>query len=255
VTLSLLLLLLLAAWPAPTKLTPPALPALAPHAKRLKVVIDAGHGAPGNDGNHGCACQLESAFTLSAAHRLAEALRTTGRFEVLETRVGDARPTYQARIAQAVAFAPDAIVSLHSDARGTPEYFARDAGACRTRTDSPGVTVLWSGEGSAATVAARARLGRALSRRLGETGFPRYDGRDYAGLYTTDPEVPGCFVDARPEGKRVYFLRATEVPTVIIETHHALDPEEVARWAEPSTHEAFARAVAAGLLDPGIDGP
>jgi N-acetylmuramoyl-L-alanine amidase len=47
----------------------------------------------------------------------------------------------------------------------------------------------------------------------------------------------------------VYFLKASSVPTIIIETHHALDPVEVARWDELKTADAFALAVAQGLLD------
>jgi N-acetylmuramoyl-L-alanine amidase len=39
------------------------------------------------------------------------------------------------------------------------------------------------------------------------------------------------------------------MPSVIIETHHALDLEEVARWREERTLEAFAAAVTQGLVD------
>ena len=39
------------------------------------------------------------------------------------------------------------------------------------------------------------------------------------------------------------------VPTVIIETHHALDYEEVERWREMRTRNVFANAVTKGLLD------
>jgi N-acetylmuramoyl-L-alanine amidase len=40
---------------------------------------------------------------------------------------------------------------------------------------------------------------------------------------------------------------------VIIETHHALDFEEAERWKDPRTLEAFAAAVAQGLVD-GLSG-
>jgi N-acetylmuramoyl-L-alanine amidase len=60
---------------------------------------------------------------------------------------------------------------------------------------------------------------------------------------------PSGWIDKRPLKKRVYFLRASRTPTVIIETHHALDPDEVARWDEPRTREVFSAAVAASILD------
>ena len=37
-------------------------------------------------------------------------------------------------------------------------------------------------------------------------------------------------------------------PVIIVETHHALDPTEVARWHEDATHDAFAAAIASAAL-------
>jgi N-acetylmuramoyl-L-alanine amidase len=39
------------------------------------------------------------------------------------------------------------------------------------------------------------------------------------------------------------------MPSVIVETHHALDLEENARWLEPHTWDAFADTLAAALDD------
>ena len=80
-----------------------------------------------------------------------------------------------------------------------------------------------------------------------ESGFPAYSGADYRGLYRAD-DVPGCFIDIRPEKKSVWMLRASpSIPTVILETHHALDVEEVRRWTEPETVDAFVDALAVAL--------
>ncbi len=238
----------LGAWPLPDAgVTAPGLPA-APTAK-LKVVVDAGHGAKGNTGNSGVHCQWEADFTLHAARQLAKALEATGRFEVRLSRDGDA-PSYDARLEQAAAWKADAVVSLHSDARGEAYGWkvAADGGVCFRNDDEPGYSVLWSEDGAKDAVAARERLGRALSRRLAQAGFLAYHGYNYGGLYRADA-VAGGWVDLRPRKKSVYFLRAAKVPTVIVETHHALDAREVARWEEPATAEAFAAAVAAGVLD------
>jgi N-acetylmuramoyl-L-alanine amidase len=242
------LVVALGAWPAPdAKLAQLPLPPRS--GSKVRVFVDAGHGAPGNVGNHGCHCQLEADFTLRAARHLAKALLATGRFEVELSRDGDA-PAYDARLARAAAWKADAVVSLHSDSRGEAhlEPVGPDGG-CLRNDDAPGFSVLWSDEGSPKRVEERERLGRALSRRLHQAGFPEYSGVDYGGLYRQDSVEPGCWIDIRPPGKRVYFMRKATVPAVIIETHHALDSAEVARWDEAGTLDAFAAAVAAGVLD------
>lgn len=95
----------------------------------------------------------------------------------------------------------------------------------------------------------RARLGRAVGQRLRDAGFHAYEGTDCGGLYRQDEAEPSGWIDTRPMKKRVYFLRGSTIPTVIVETHHALDPEEVARWAETKTVDAFALAIAGAVLD------
>lgn len=243
----MLLALLLAAWPADAS-SLKTLPLPEGPARKVRVFVDAGHGAPGNVGNHGCFCQEEQAHTLDAAHRLATALSATGRFEVRESRLTAKGMKYGARIAAAVAWKADVIISLHSDARGTamPEQQA-DGGVCWRNPDAPGFAVLWSDEGPA--LAGRERLGRAVGARLREAGFLAYGGEDYGSLYRQDAVEPTGWIDTRPMKQRVYFLRGSQIPTVIVETHHALDVEEVARWSEPGTHAAFAAAIGAAVMD------
>ncbi len=246
-----LVALLLAAWPqADAPLVAPALPPFT-LSRRLKVVIDAGHGVTGNDGNTGCFCQQEKDATLDTARLLAEALTDTGLFQVRLARTGDG-PSYPARLEKAEAFSADAVISLHTDARGYATAWRPygDERACFHNESEPGFAVLYSEDGDAAMVSRRARLARALSARLQGAGFQGYDGIDYGGLYRPDGEEGGVFVDLRPKAKSVYFLRGSQkVPVVIVETHHALDRAEVLRWAEQRTHEVFASAVARALLD------
>lgn len=243
----LFVLLVAPPWPAPGARVE-ALP-VPPLASRIRIAVDAGHGAPGNTGNWGCHCQSEADETLVEAEVLARRLRWLG-FEVLETRTTLVGTRYQARIADIERFKPHLVVSLHTDARADawPAEVGADGGICWQNASDPGFSVLWSEEGSKRIVNRRAEWGRALSRELRAAGFRAYSGEDYGSLYKTDDEV-GCFIDQRPMRQRVYFLRATSVaPVVIIETHHALDPAEVARWKEPATHDAFAAAIASAAL-------
>lgn len=237
-----------APWPAAdAQLTVLPLP---PPASRIRIAVDAGHGAPGNTGNHGCHCQSEADETLVEARELADRLRRFG-FEVLETRTTPVGSRYPQRIAAIERFKPHLVVSLHTDARADawPHEVGPDGSICWGNASDPGFSVLWSDEGPRAIVKAREAWGRAVSRELRAAGFFPYSGEDYGSLYRTDAEA-ACFVDARPPKQRVYFLRATTVaPVVIIETHHALDANEVARWREAATHDAFAAAIASAAFE------
>ena len=100
-------------------------------------------------------------------------------------------------------------------------------------------------------LSARQRLARAISRRLIEAGFPPFAGLDAGGLYEADAEQPGAWLDRHADHQRIKMLRRPTVPLVIIETHQAMDREEVARWEEPATLDAFAAALRAALADLG----
>ena len=216
-------------------------------SRKVRVFVDAGHGAPGNEGNHGCACQLEQDHTLKVAQHLAFVLAATGRFEVKLSRLPGEAPAYRPRIAAAEAFKADVIISLHSDSRGeaTPSFL--DAGVCWVNPNEPGFAVLWNDEGPA--FPRRERLGRAVGERMREAGFIAYSGFNYGALYRQDQVEQSGWIDERPMKKRVFFLRGSLIPTVIIETHHALDEREVARWDELETVDAFAFAVGAAVLE------
>ena len=222
--------------------------AAAPH--RLRVFVDAGHGAPGNDGNHGAFCQLEKDHALSVAEALVEALPRLGAFEVKLSRYALESPSYQARIAAAEKWGADVIISLHSDARGFAwpwRPFEGEDTICQRNGLEPGFAVLWNdSSGSPSLVTQRMTLGRAVIEALSAAAFEPYDGRNYGLLYRPDL-VPGGWVDIRPTGKDVYFLRASKVPTIIIETHHALDVAEVEAWHDAATVARFSQAVARAL--------
>jgi N-acetylmuramoyl-L-alanine amidase len=180
---------------------------------------------------------------------LAFVLAQLGPFEVKLSRKDAAGKKYQARIAEAEAWGADAIVSVHSDVRGEAwAWGSTDTETCWRNDQAPGYAVLWSEDGEAETVARREKLGRAMARQLNAAGFRAYSGEDYGSLYKPDAEQLG-WVDLRPRKKSVYFLRASRIPTVIVETHHALDPAEVTRWEKLETVDAFALAVGNAVVE------
>lgn len=237
-------------WPSPeARLRLPAA-VFPPGFGRRRVVVDAGHGAPKNTGNTSCFCVAEQDFTLEAANELAKRLRATGYFEVLLSREGEALVDYKARVEEAARWGAEAFISLHSDVRGKFEQWEPEPGkSCPMSLAAPGFSVLWSDDGDAALAGARLSLSRRAARRMAEAGFTPYLGGEYTGLYEADSEEPGVFVDRHAPGSRIFILRKPEMPSILIETHHALDPREAARWKEEATHDAFAAATAAALAD------
>jgi N-acetylmuramoyl-L-alanine amidase len=237
-------------WPGEQARLEVATVAFSPAFGRRRVFIDAGHGAAQNSGNTSCLCVDEQDFTLRISAALRERLEATGAFEVRLSREGGALVEYRDRVAEAERWGAEAFLSIHSDVRGKFDHWSPRAGAsCPVSWAAPGFSVLWSDEGDAPLVGARSLLARAVARRLVQAGLPPYGGGEYASLYEGDLEQPGVFVDRHAPDQRIFVLRRTRMPAVLIETHHALDPREVMRWEEPRTLDAFAAAVAGALAD------
>lgn len=147
------------------------------------------------------------------------------------------------------AWKADAVISLHSDTREGDGWARSDATGCYQGLGAPGFAILYSDEGDSSRVEPRRALARAVGRRMAEAGFLAYDGADYPGLYAPDERVAGVFVDRHAPKKRIRMLRGVRVPLVIVETHQAVDPREVARWSEPQTLDAFSAAIYAAVID------
>lgn len=256
-----LLWVFLAAWPSSgaglqlLKLPPPA---DAGKAAKLRVYVDAGHGAKNNHGASSCLCENEEAFTLRTAGAVAKSLAATGRFEIKLSRTGEARPSYAARVAEAEKWKADLILGIHFDVRGSAYAWEPEPGKQCWRAplfaepgeETHGFSILWSDEDSLTRPERQksAAFGRSIALKMAEAGMSPYGGWDYQGLYDADA-VPGGFIDRHVPRKRVWMLKKPAVPSIIVETHHALDPQERARWDEAATLEAFSSAVAAALLD------
>jgi len=236
------------AWPdsaAPLSAPATALPA---GFGTRRVYVDAGHGAPGNTGNKGAYCRDEQDFTVSLAEDLGAALARTGHFEVELSRTPGRLVPYAERVREAEAWPADVVISLHSDVRGRSEpWQPTPTESCPRSHQAPGFSVLWSDHGDAPLVARRLELSRALALALERTGFLAYDGADYAPTYAPDVQQRGVFVDRHSTAERVFVLWRPNVPSIIVETHNALDDREARRWDEPETRAAFAASVVAAL--------
>jgi N-acetylmuramoyl-L-alanine amidase len=213
------------------------------------VVIDAGHGEPGNLGNTSVTCEREADFTRRTQDAVLARLAAAPGLSLRAGRPTAALRTYDDRIASFEAWGADAVLSLHSDTREGDGWEIAPTTGCFAGLGAAGFAVLYSDEGASARVEPRRRLARAVARRLVEAGFPAYGGADYRGLYAPDPGAAGAFLDRHAPGRRIKMLRRPRVPVVIVETHQAVDPDEVARWNEPGTLDAFAAALDAAVRD------
>ncbi len=216
--------------------------------QRLVVVLDPGHGAKDNPGNTSCYCIAEQDFTLALAYDLEAVLDELGGFDVVLSRRGSELVSYADRVALAERLQADAFISLHSDIRGQAKLWRPDGTAdCKWSEEAPGFSVLFSDEALPRMVAARRSLGSELAKGLLAAEFSPYGGKEYLNLYESDAAAAGLFVDRHEAKKRVFVLRKPTVPSIIIETHNALDPREASRWEDVDVRRAFALAVAEGL--------
>jgi N-acetylmuramoyl-L-alanine amidase len=217
---------------------------------KRRIYLDAGHGADGNTGNRSSLCEDEQDFTLALAQELAQHLEQTGHFDVRLSRQPGERVAYQQRVSEAEQWSAHAFVSLHSDVRGRTESWEPEPGvSCLRSRTAPGFSVLWSDEGDDATGRGRLALARATAAALEALGLPAYDGDDYRGLYQGDERQAGVFVDRHEPGERIFVLRRPTMPSIIVETHNALDDREAKRWREPTVREGFAHAIATALAN------
>ncbi len=235
------------AWPTLLPSDSPLPPAT---GERLVVFLDAGHGAEGNLGNTSSRCVAEQDFTQALADDVAAVLEESGWFWVQTSRVGDERVPYAARVAAAGDIGAHVLVSLHSDIRGRTEAWQPSAECRALKSEvAPGFSVLYSDEGEAPSLReARRAFASSVADSMAEAGFLPFRGDEYAGLYDPLAGSAGAFVDRHEPDKRIYLLRRPEMPSILVETHNALDPREVDRWDDDVVRRAFALALGRGLL-------
>jgi N-acetylmuramoyl-L-alanine amidase len=60
-------------------------------------------------------------------------------------------------------------------------------------------------------------------------------------------------LDRHAPDKRIFVLKKTTMPAILVETHHALDAREAMLWNDPFTRRAFAAAITQALIDATTD--
>ena len=212
-----------------------------PHAPRI--FLDPGHGAEGNPGNTNANCQSEQVVMMDLGLAVQARLVERGA-QVLLSRQPDEVVSYDDRLEAAADWGADVFVSLHSDVRAVADD------ECPRVEGNEGFTVLWGSDAEDDRLpTARKRLAQRVGQRMGAAGFVPYRGDTYGDTYTEDALVPGVFLDTHKPPQRIKVLRRAAMPSLIVETHHAWVPQEVALWAQPVVAVAFADALYEGVRD------
>ncbi len=232
------------ALPEEIEVTPPR------RDKPIVVYLDAGHGAKDNPGNTSSFCVEEQDFTRSLALDVVRDLEEIGSMKVVPSRVGKELVSYGDRVEGARRAGADVFVSLHSDIRGKPDEWNPNGGSaiCRRSLEAPGFAVLYSDEGASALAERRKDFADAIASALLEAKFIPYLGGEYVDLYEPIPSPTGVYVDRHEDRKRIFVLRRTTMPAVIVETHNALDPREAMAFEDPLVRRRFSLALAKGIF-------
>ncbi|MCQ0969873.1 N-acetylmuramoyl-L-alanine amidase [Paracoccus sp. TK19116] len=217
-----------------------------PDDRRLRVVLDPGHGGidPGaiSDG------QTEADLVLEFAQGLASALRARG-IDVSLTREDDSFVGLEARMTAARQAGADLFVSLHADALPVGQA----AGAA---------VYIWSGtddDSAARQLALRHDRddllsgidlgGRDDALATALMGVARTDtqprSKNFAKFLTSRMALEGIVMHRRPvQGARFSVLKAPDFPSVLLELGFLTDSGDRARLTDPGWRARMTRTIA-----------
>ncbi|MEZ5922671.1 MAG: N-acetylmuramoyl-L-alanine amidase [Parvularculaceae bacterium] len=221
-------------------LPPPA----APIAKPV-IVIDAGHGGtdPGASGPDGA---KESEVTLAAAVALSDALKATGKFEVVLTRSTDVRVAYEERTRIARDAHAGLFISLHADSindsnlRGGSVYTLNKVGTERSAREalSQGDYTVFGAELEKANPV----VGSILYSKAQEWTGTESDR--FAQLLLSKLSGVTPLVNNSHRKGNLIVLLSPDVPAVLFELAYITNPKDEANLKSPAWRKRTMGAVA-----------
>jgi N-acetylmuramoyl-L-alanine amidase len=223
----------------------------APARDRLRIVLDPGHG--GVDPGAVRGETTEAALVLQFARELAEALRRTGRAEVILTRQADVFVPLPTRVTLARSAGADAFISLHADAlaeghaRGATVYTlaerASDAASAALAEQHDRADLL---EGIDLSASDDVVAGILMDLARVETA-PRANA--LADSLVEGIRTAGLRLHARPRGEAGFtVLRAADIPSVLVEIGFVSDPSDLENLRDPEWRAAMQTALVEGIL-------
>lgn len=253
-----LLLILLFACAAPAESTPRPIPASlpkpmsrpetvsAPEPRRLRVVLDAGHGgedtgAISPDGTR------EKTIALDIAQLMDTHLRAQG-VDVLLTRETDVFVSLSRRAELANRFRADLFVSIHANASEARSLHGFEVYTLSEEADDGAIAMRRAEK--APVAAAQTRNDRGLNAILWDMTETENRKRSLKAAEHVSAEVGRSVVIAAKRVRRAqfYVLKWTECPAVLVETGYITNGEDERRLKSPIYRKHLAHALARGIL-------
>ena len=218
---------------------------------RLILVLDPGHGGvdPGAvRGDH-----TEADLVLTFARELAEALRRTGRVDVVLTREADVFVPLPTRVTVARAAGADALISIHADAlaegraRGATLYTlsdtASDAASAALAEQHDRADIL---QGIDLSASDDVVAGVLMDLARVETA-PRADA--LADGLVSGIGGSGLRLHRRPRGEAGFtVLRAADIPSVLLEIGFMSDRGDLENILDPDWRQEMQEAIVGSIL-------
>jgi N-acetylmuramoyl-L-alanine amidase len=222
-----------------------------PAQDRLVLVLDPGHGGVDPGAVRGDVTEAE--LVLTFARELRDALRRTGRVEVVMTRDADVFVPLPTRVTLARAAGADGFLSIHADAladgqaRGATVYTlaetATDAAAAALAEQHDRADIL-QGVDLHGTDDSVADVLMDLART--ETS-PR--SAALAEYLVAGFEASGTALHSRPRAEAGFtVLRAAEIPSVLVEIGFMSDSRDLANIQDPAWRARAQQGLVAAIL-------
>jgi N-acetylmuramoyl-L-alanine amidase len=220
-------------------------------ARLITIAVDAGHGGedPGAKGRRGT---YEKAVTMTIARKLKAAIDAEPNMRALLIRDGDYFIKLEARVEKATLVNADLFVSIHADSFVKP--------------DARGSSVFALSERGATSAAARQLADRENQSDL-IGGVNRRKTDRYVDMTVADLKLTAQINDSLKLGRAVLgelgdinslhrgrveqasfaVLKATQIPSILVETAFISNPDEERRLNDEAYQEKIARAILRGL--------
>ncbi len=229
----------------------PAASPLGSGHRRLRIVVDAGHGGkdPGATGPDGI---QEKDVTLLAAKQLARLLAQDGVFDVRLTRDDDTFVPLSERSRVANDWGADLFVSLHCNASKTPRDEGFEVYFESEHATDPQAEQLADFENSSLQLENKpAAEDAAAQMLLGELSKTEYinAASQLAALMARDVSKRVGIEDRGVKQAGFYVLRGTHAPAVLFEMAYLTNRRDEVRLQSPRFRRKLVDGVYAGILD------
>ncbi len=218
--------------------------------KRLRIVIDPGHGGK-DPGARGLRGTLEKDINLKAALKLADLLKRTGVFDVKLTRKDDVFVPLETRSKIANVWHADLFVSLHCNASKNSKDSGFETYFLSEKASDPQSQRLAEFENSSLRLEEKFRQQAEVQILLGELSKTEYmnASSELAGLVSRQVSGETSLPDRGVKQAGFYVLRGTHSPAILFEMGYLTNKRDEQDLRSESFQDRLLRGLYAGIVD------